>query len=185
MKAIENIQHFINNLEEKTFYLYLMGVFAVLFGIMGMIIFHYYSNINSLQERIDTINEQRIKVKRLLAINAQVKKHRAEVDTILASEEGFKISGYFKDLLARLGLSNKYVVHYTSTVKHENKYEEHTYKVQLTDMNMKQLCELLNALDQKKRIYTKELEITKTKQARKSLDVTLTIATLEPLTTPV
>jgi ribosomal protein S17E len=54
-------------------------------------------------------------------------------------------------------------------------------------MNMRQLCELLDAVEQNKRIYTKELEIIKSKKVPNTIDVNLTIATLQakPETTEV
>jgi beta-lactamase regulating signal transducer with metallopeptidase domain len=67
----------------------------------------------------------------------------------------------------------------SSQIDHDT-YRESILKVELSDMNMKQLCELLDELNKNKRINTKELEITKSKTAKRSINVALTIATLEP-----
>ncbi|HZW60708.1 MAG TPA: hypothetical protein VFF04_00620 [Candidatus Babeliales bacterium] len=181
MSAIEKIQSFIDNLEERTFYIYLSGIIAALLILSSLIIWHYYSSIHDTQEHIANINEQRDQVRRILATYEQVKKHQKEVNTLLAADEGFKIEGYYKDvLLPELGLSDKQVTAIPSHISME-KFDEVILKATLAGLDMKELCELLQTLDANKRIYTKELEITKSK-TRKAIDVTLTIASLEPHT---
>jgi hypothetical protein len=179
MKALEKIQLYITTLEEKRLYLYIGIVCAILVGLASFIVMHYYSSIGQLRDEISFINEQRVRVRRLLTAFDQMRKHRAEVDTLFSQEAGFKIGGYFEKLLARLGLSEKRALITPSHIDHD-KFRESILKANLTDINMKQLCELLNELDKDKRIYTKELEIAKSRTTPKTLDVTLTIATLEP-----
>ncbi len=49
-------------------------------------------------------------------------------------------------------------------------------------MNMRELSELLNVLEQNKRVYTKELEVQKSRKSPRAIEVQLTIATLQPRT---
>ena len=181
MVVIEKIQRFIDDLEDKNFYLYLGLTLGVLLILVSGIIFYYYSARGGLQDRIEMIHEQRTKAKNILSTYEQVKKHKKEVDALMAENVDFKIMGYFDEVLTMLDLGTKRTTREEiSHVTHENKYDEHILKAKLTDMNMKELCELLNVLEHNKRIYTKELEIIKSKHAKKAIDVTLTIATLEP-----
>ncbi len=179
MKALEKLQQYISNLEEKKLNLFIGLACAIVTALGTLIILNYYRRAAALREEITFINEQRTRVKRLLTAYEHVRKHRADVDALFSQEEGFKIEGYFLQLLAMLGLSDKKGMTTPSHIDHD-KYRESILKAELTDMNMKQLCELLSALDQNKRIYTKELEITKSKTAQKAINVALTIATLEP-----
>ncbi len=180
MEVIEKIFRFIDNLDSRQFYIYLASSLAILLLLASGIIWRYYSSIHAIQDRIETINEQRERAKRLLSQYENIKKHRTEVDALLAKNPDFKIGGYFGSVLATLGLTDKKTTADEYSRIDHNKYTEIIFKAKLTDMNMKQLCELLYTLDSNKRIYTKELEITKSKQTRKAIDVTLTIATLEP-----
>lgn len=185
MAFIEKIQNIITDLEDKMFYTYLAIALGIIVLLVSSIIFYYYSSRSTVQERIEMIHEQRAKAKRILTTYEHVKKHKAEVDAIIAENEGFKIGGYFEEVLTLLDLGEKRTSKEDySHVTHENKYDEHILKAKLTNMNMKQLCELLNILENNKRIYTKELEIVKSKHAKKAIDVTLTIATLEPRALP-
>ncbi|HSW73913.1 MAG TPA: hypothetical protein VLG71_02035 [Candidatus Limnocylindria bacterium] len=183
MKAVEKIQSFIDSLEERTFYAYLAGFagFALIFAVL--IIFFYYRSLAHVEDQINFINDKRIEVKRLLTTYEQVKRQRNEVDTLFGEDVGFKIAGYFTSLLARLNLQDKKTTtDQISRVEHEGKYQETVLKAQLTDMNMKELCVLLSEIEHNKRIYTKELDITKSKKKPRALDITLTIAALEPKT---
>lgn len=180
MKIISRIRDFMSNLDAKDFYKYLAITLALIVLLLGFIIFRYYRSIDALTQRITTINEQREIAKRILKQAQRVKKQRADVDAMIAQDEGFKIGGYFNSVVAKLRLQDKRTVEETAVIQHEGKYQESVLKAKLTDMNMKELSELLNELDQNKRIYTKELEITAVRKERTSLDVNLTIATLEP-----
>jgi hypothetical protein len=180
MNIFERIKHFIDNLEQRTFYLYVGGSLLGLLVIIGIILYSYYSALANLEERMLTINEQRLNVKRMLAVYERVKKHKTEVDALMAQEPNFKIISYFDGVLIKLGLADKKTIQTPSHIEHEGAYSETILKVQLTDMDMKQLCEVLNELEHNKRIFTKELEIIKSKKKKKVLDVALTIATLEP-----
>lgn len=180
MKIIERVRDFINNLDEKNFYKYLGISLGVVVMLCAFMIYRYYSNVDSLLLRINNINEQRERAQLILKQAQRVNKQRADVDAMIAKDEGFKIGGYFNEVLMKLRLTDKRVLEETAVIQHEGKYQESVLKAKLTDMNMKELCELLNELDQNKRIYTKELEIISVKKARPSLDINLTIAALEP-----
>jgi len=183
MKALETVQLFIGSLDQQRFYKYLAGVCGAIVTLAALIIFMYYSSISSLEDRIDAINRERLEVKRLMTTYQQVKLQRAQVDTLYEEDPGFRIAGYFEKVLTKLNLTAKKVMaDQISHLEHEGKYEETLLKTQLTDMNTRQLCELLSELEQNKRIYTKELDVTKSKRKPKVLDVTLTIAALEPKT---
>ncbi len=181
MKALERIQNYIANLDQKNLYKLIAITIGSLIIVVGLLVFRYYRRVNYLVGEINTINEQRELVKRIMIQADRVKKQRAEVDTMIAEDEGFKIGGYFNSILSKLHLIDRKTVDETAYIDHEGKYRESILKAKLIDMTMKDVCELLNELDQKKRIYTKELELVAvTKTARPTLEVSLTIGTLEP-----
>jgi len=183
MNVIEQLRNFVASLEEKEFYTYLGAILTGVVLVVFLMFFQYYRQVNDIIERIDTIDEQRNEAKRILTTAQRVQQQRAEVDTLLGQDPNFKIGGYFEDVLSKLKLTDKKTtsdrIEHTQ-IDHEGKYKESIRKEKLTGMNMKQVCELLNELEQNKRIFIKELDISKSNKQNKALDISLTIATLEP-----
>ncbi len=183
MEFIEKIRIFIERIETKDFYKY-TGIFLGISIILaGLIVFRFYRQINYLTKRIDDINEAREEQVRIIRQDAlQVQQQQAEVDAILAEEEDFKIGGYFKNLLTKLNLTEKQVAEETATIEREDDYRESELNAKFEDMNMKQLTELLQEIEQNKRISTKKLDITKSTKKPDTIEVTITIGTLLPKT---
>ncbi len=179
MEALEKLRDFIDNLEDKDFKKYLIITLSIFILIPSVLIFRYYRKITHLRKRIKDINIIREEdVRRILGRAEQVQKEREDVDAMLAEEPDFKIRGFFEKMLAALGLSDKTTIESPSQIDREDKYRESILNVKLTNMDMKQLTELLYKLQQTRRIHTKELEITKSKKKPGTIDVSLTISTL-------
>lgn len=180
----DSLKQFIEGLDEKDFYKYLAGAIIAIVIIMGLILFVNYRSISALKKRTNRLNTNRQAVQEILTTFERVKQQKAAVASILEKDKTFKIVGYLDELIARLGLTP----HKTGTMQqseepleHLPEYNEIKIIVPFTDMNMRQLTELLNEIDKNERIYTKELDIVKS-PTKPSLDVTLTIATLQART---
>jgi len=180
MEFLNKIRDFVQDLEEKDFYKYLGIMLLILVILMSFMIYRYYSNVNYYTDEIETINEQReTEVKKILERNEIVKKQRKEVDEMLKQDEDFKIRDYFDKLLKDLKLTRyKKDDNVLEQVIDEN-YEGRELTARLEDIDMKQLCELLEKLEAKKRINIKSLEIRKSKK-RGAIDVDIIISTLLP-----
>lgn len=183
MNAIERFRLFIDAMDQRDFFKYCALGMAFVVLLMGSLFFYFNHKEASLMEDIETLNEQREKVRHVLEVARRVKRQRAEVDAMLASDESFKLVGYIENVLKELNLSNKWTIQEPSEIDQENNYRETIVKVNLIDVDMKLLCELLQKLDQNKRVYSKELEIIKSKSPG-AIEVNITIATLEPKTVP-
>lgn len=178
MAWLDSLKTFINNLDEKQFYLYLGGfIGAVLLGIiLGITLF--YRDVSSYKKQIAKLNEQREEIKTILQKNYRVEQQRTKINQLLA-EKNFKIGGVFEELLARLQLTNNKESTRTLSTEKDNEYRESSLEARLVNITMQQLCTLLNEMHTNKLIYTKEVDITKSKRVPRTIDVTLTIATLE------
>lgn len=184
MKVFDQLRDFMTSLDEQTFYKYSGIALGALILILSLLLYSYHSRVNTLIDTINTINEERERTRAILTRAERVKRQRAEVDAIIKEDENFKIGGFFNDVLNNLHLNDKRTLEETSQSDKEDKYSESILRSKLTDMTMKELCELLNTLDQNKRIYTKELDIVALKKMPTVLEVTITIASLEPKTSP-
>ena len=181
MKFFARFNNFIEELDEKDLqkYIIIFSIFIAL--ITGGIIFHYRNSINKLTEKIDNINNQRKKTERLLYDKKIVTEQYEKVKKILAKNPNFLIRGYFeKELLPKLNLDkNKFTVD-TMEEDISDEYTEIKLNANLTNLNTKDLCNILNALEEQERIYIKNVEISHHQQNPNVIDINLTIATLQP-----
>ena len=181
MAWLEKLQSWIQNLDEKRFYQYTVGCMAFLalstFGLM----FYYYRATHSYYQKAIQINESRDQVKVLLDKMQHVKQQQRRVDELIAQDENFKIAGYFEDLIASNHLAQKKAskIEVTSPA-HEGKYQESILNAKFAAITMQDLTQLLQDIEQTKRVYIKELDIVASKRTPQTIDVALTIATLEP-----
>lgn len=183
MEWLKSIHQYTKSLESKRLYQYIAAILAaIILMVLGMLYIRH-SYIEDALAQIATINEEREKIKRIITSAEKVKKQRAEVNAMLAKDESFKITSYLDTILKKLHLSEKTTIGEHSQVDRENGYRESTRKIKLVGMNMKELCELLRELEQNERIYTKELEIVRSSRDTQTIDVMLSVATLEPRTT--
>jgi len=165
MEFIQKLQSYLDQLDEKRFYQY-CGAFLVIVGLgMSILMFQYYRTIKSLKNQISAINETREEVRLLLDKAQHVKKEQKEVDEIIAQDPNFKIAGYFEDIITKLGLASKKASKLEVTVPaQEGRYQESVLNARFADMTMKELTELLKEIEQNKRVFSKELEITASKK---------------------
>lgn len=183
MEFLNKISTFIQDLEEREFYKYLWIFLGILMLTISFMIFRYYRNTSYYVDVIEEINIQRSdQVRDVLKRFEIIKIQRQEIDELLKKEEDFKISGYFEDLLKSLNISakEKKATQNVTTKEISEKYRKSELATQLVGINMKQLCELLEELEGKKRINIKNLEIKKSNKTLRAIDVDLTISTLLP-----
>lgn len=181
MELFDKIQAYFNALEQKRFYQYVIGTLSIIVLIIFLLMFQYYRKVRALKRELVNINELREETRKILDKAQQIKKDQKEIDAILDQDKNFKIAGYFEDLISKLGLAQKK----SSTVEVrtaplEAKYQESELQAKFTSITMKELTELLQEIELNKRVFAKELEITPSKKQPNSIDVILTIATLEP-----
>jgi hypothetical protein len=182
---LTQVKDFLDNLDTKDFFKYIGIAVAVIFLCESFIVYRFYSNISYYKKQIQALNIQREEIGELLEKAALIKEQKQEVNAILEADPNFKIEGYFIKVLELLGLSNKQVsTSVTTQERGEQNYNESILTAKFTDINMKELSELLNVFEQNKRIYTKSLEIQKSRKSPRTLEVQLTIATLKLRTEP-
>lgn len=182
MNILKSLQAHISKLDLKTFYIYCGAAAGATLLIIILMIFRFYSAVDTIKKEIDTVNEQREEIQKVLEQHLRVQKQRRAVDEMLKKDEDFKIGGYFRELIAGLGLENKKSVEQAPQQNQtaDDKYIEISLSAEFSGMDMKEVCEILNKIDEKERIYTKELNIARSKKIPQKLDVGLVIATLQP-----
>lgn len=180
MTFFETLETRIAQLDKKTWYFYLGITGGVLFALIGGILFFYYSSASKWQQRITTINESRLETKRLLDKAERVQKERAEVTKLLEEDPNFNIKAYLQEVLERIGIAGNMSAEIPVLTSGDDNYQVDVATYQLLSITMKQLTEFLNELESNKRVFTKELDISKSKKIPRTIDVSVTIATMMP-----
>ena len=180
MTFLEQLQAKINNLDEYTWYKYVAIAAGLFLILLGLILFFYFSSLKKWEVRLNGINESRQEAKRLVEKAQRVYKARDEVTTILKEDPNFKIKEYLQEVMANLGILQNVVSENVVVTGQDENYSETVATYQLAGISMKQLTEFLNEIDENQRVFTKELDITKSKKMPRTIDVGIVIATLMP-----
>jgi hypothetical protein len=180
MELLDKMQAYINSIDQKRFSQYLIGMLGAVTLALALLFFNYYRTVSGLKAEAIAINDLREDEKKILDKAQMIKKDQKEIDAVLAQDKNFKIAGYFKDLVEKLGFAQKDPSIEVTTASREGKYQESILQALFTALSMKQLTELLQEIELNKRVFIKELDITPSKKQQNSIDVTLIIATLEP-----
>lgn len=186
MKIVDKIFDFIRSLDEKQFLKYTYITIGSIVLVTGLITYRHFSKIDSLKKELNKINIARQEAQIILTKDVEVKRQKAIVDEILEEGKTFYILDYFNSVINQLGLNaNIKVAPEPTTSELETLraqgYLEVRLPIKLTDLNMKQLVDLIEEFEKNERIYTKSLEIIKSPKTP-TIDVEIVIATLQPKT---
>lgn len=177
MTFLQKTKNYLSSFDSNEFY----KNSSLFIGLMSLLItgvmWFYFVKTRSLQGALREVYKQELEAKELLERLKKVQKQSEEINALLEQDKNFRIKNFFEDTLKRLNLSGN--LHGEARTTEEilkKRYTEVTLQATLQRINTQQLCELLLLIEQKGRIYTKELTIIK--MPGSSLGVTLTIATL-------
>jgi hypothetical protein len=183
MKQLESIKQFFAQLEERTFYQY-VGVFvAGLAMVMAFTVFLQYRATANLTKQAKKLNLLREESQEILSHYQQVREQEEAVTALLEKDKNFKIVNYLDTVLAALSIIQNKTNQTLSEepLEHPANYTEITLHVSLTNLTTRQLAELLHEIEKNERIYTKDLEVTKS-PTQPVIDVSISLATLQPRT---
>ena len=182
MELVRKIDDFLQSVDRREFYKYLAILLGIITCLLALLGWYCYSSTRDYVTQIEEINDKRAgEIKQLFESHERIIMGKKQVDALLEQNPNFKIRGFFDEVINTLQIAEKRVTESASNVEREN-YRESILTVTLAGMNMQELCELLQAIERAKRIFTKELDIQKSKKIPDAIDVTLIIATLQPKT---
>lgn len=178
MQFIDTIKLHIAQLDEKKFLAYMGGFLLGTLLIMSGIFYYYYSAVEDLNDQIETLNKDRSAMRSLFERETRVKKQESDVNKMLKEDTGFNIAEEFKKICTKLSLQSNAEPILGESVQLAGKYREYTLSARFENIDMKQICELLEEIESIKRLYTKSIDITRTQSTPAKLNVTLVIGTL-------
>ncbi len=173
---INSFHNFIRGLDKKEFIRY-SGIYITIciIAIVVIMVRHIYL-VSDAKVKVQQLNQTRTSIQKILTKFSQVDQQKKKVDSLL-KDKGFYIQKEFQDLAKKQKIN---ALEKLSKEKLQNGYTEESVQITLTQISTKQLCELLQDIENQPRIYIKFVDITKG-SARK-INVSMSIATLIPAT---
>lgn len=178
MSFFSNLYTRIMSFEKKLFYQGVIVFFGALVAIIVGMLIYYYTTIYGLKSQLTKTKRQQEEIRLLLGQFTQLQEESKNVNAVLEEEKNFKIKNFYDSLLQQQNLQGSQLKE--AEIQEENlrnRYTEMKLISQLHQLSTEQLCNLLDALEKKARIYVKDLSITKTRN--NNLDVVLVIGTLK------
>jgi len=173
---IDSVRNFIRGLDKKEFVLYAGAYIGVcLFIVVGIIVRHVYL-VQDATEKIKQVNNARKSVQKILTDFTTVEQQRSKVESLLKKDKSFRIQKFFQDVAHKATVFS-HAKEKFSKQNMEQGYAEESLSIHLTQITTKQLCTLLQDIENEPRVYIKFVDITK-KDATKKINVEMTIATL-------
>ena len=156
-------------------------LFSIAGGIIvasGLLVWYHIHTINTLQQRLRTINTQRRQAQNLFTRYQNIQKQKEQVNSVLEQDKDFKIKEYMTDRINELQFpSNTYKLEVSKPRDIQNGYKEVSLDANFTKVTTKQLVTLMHEAEKNERVYIKSVTISQQKQVQK-IDATLTVATL-------
>lgn len=178
---IDHVTAIVWHLDRKKFTQIALSIMIGATAVLGIIIYTQHRRDKKFKLAMKNINTQREEVKKILEKNDIIKQYQERAEQVLAQDKNFLLATYIdNELIAPLQLTQK--PRRISTNIPENLrdlgYQEVKADLEFTNLDMKQLVDLLEKLEKNNRIDIKKLDITKSKQQPK-IDIALTISTIE------
>ncbi len=178
MSFFSNLYTRIMSFEKKLFYQGIIVFFGALVAIIVGMLIYYYTTVFGLKSQLIKTKRQQEEIRSLLGQFTQLQEESKNVNAVLEEEKNFKIKNFYDSLLQQQNLQGSQLKE--AEIQEENlrnRYTEIKLTSHLHQLSTEQLCNLLDALEKKARIYVKDLSITKTRN--NNLDVVLVIGTLK------
>lgn len=177
MIYLESLKEYILGLSYKEV-LRIFSVYIIAFFVIVLfLVYRHFGIVVSMEQKTKQLNKARQQVQVILTEFAHIKNKKSEVDDLLAKDKSFYIQKYYQDTIATLHIPNQTV----STLKSQswpNGYIEESVEITLSLITMKDLCQLLQALQKTPQVFIKNIDISKANVEQK-INVNMAIATLK------
>ena len=180
MVLLEYIRDYIGRYDDRQLKRAFVLTGTALFFIIVYLFYVKHKNREDFLLRISSLNKERVRTQKIISLRSLLKSERQDADLLLNEDKNFRLLDYFNILMKEIGLVPSSDPQVAAPRDLDMGYNEIELTALFININMKQLVVLLENIDKNKRIYTKELVIDKS-QKTPTIDIKLTIATLEPV----
>lgn len=182
MLIISRIRDYIIGLDNRRYKIFLLSFLASVALISFYLVYRRNNIYTELRSKLESINKQRKRAKNILQQSKDLQKQREEVDVLLSQDKDFRLLDYFNKFTRELYLTPSVPASVSAPKDLGLSYNEVELSASFSNLNTKQLIDLLEVIDKNRRVYIKELIIDKSQKSQ-MLDIKLIIGTLEPVAT--
>ncbi len=180
MLLLEYIRDYIGRYDDRQLKKAAVIIATALFFMTGYLFYVRHKNTEDFLRHISSLNKERVRTQKSVSFRSLLKNERQDVDLLLNEDKNFRLLDYFNILMKEIGIIPSSDPQVGAPRDLDMGYNEIELTALFMNIHMKQLVILLENIDKNKRIYTKELIIDKS-QKTPTIDIKLTIATLEPV----
>ena len=183
MDFLDSLRTYIENADERELYTYYAIIGGIIFFLFGLLTYYHYSNVSWYNRELNKLNKQRTITRQILQDSKMVKAQQQKVEQILAQNKDFRIGEAYQTIIRNGNLASKLVDQSAPTTGESiSGKTEVQVTSKLKNMSMKEVTDFLVMIASVPQLYTKEISIQKP-FGKPSVDVDITVATLEPSTT--
>lgn len=179
MASLESVRDYLRGLNQKEIMRILMAYVIGFMFLIGFLLYRHFNAIVDVEQKTKLLNKARQDVQVILTEYATIKNKKNEVDILLSKDKNFYLIKYCQDTLSGLKLTNQSPLSLVSQTW-PNGYTEESVQINLSQITMKQVCELLQSLQTTPRVFIKNLDIVKS-NVEKKINVNMSVATLKPV----
>lgn len=170
---------YIKNLDRVryTWYQYAyLGLCALCFvAIIGW----FFSERHIKQQNLASLNKVRSVIQQYLTDYQVVRNQKDDVDAMLKKDKGFYIQKYFEDVVQSLMITQKSTSSLVATDL-ANGYTEESLQVKISLITTDVLVTFLQKIKETPRVYIKNLSIIASGGVTRTIQASMTLATLKP-----
>ncbi len=179
MVSLESIKDYIQGLNQKEMMRIVVAYLVIFVCLVSFLVYNHVNALGSAEQKTKLLNKARKEVQLILTEHDHIKSKKSEVDALLAKDTNFYIQKYCQDALNDLKLTNQSPLSLVSNTW-PNGYIEESVQINISQITMKQACQLLQALQKNQLVFVKNLDIVKGSVAKK-INVNMLVATLKPV----
>jgi len=178
MMLLDSIRDFVRSFDRKELRLWGSMYVAVCgFIVVGIMVWHILA-LKDIKKKIVVLNKSRVTVQEILTQYQAVEQQKNKVAEILKANKNLTIQKFFQELQAKFPAAQ----HATSVYSHKvlpNKYTEESMALSFSNIDTKQLCDILQEIENQQLVYVTldGIDISKISHGKK-INVKMSIATL-------
>lgn len=176
MIILDQIHNFIRNLDRREVVRWGSAYIALVVFIVVIIVVRHVMVLKDIKTKMVLLNKSRTAVQEILTKFQSVEQQKNKVVEALNRDKKFNIQIFFKELGTKLPAARSVVPKFARK-KLANGYMEESLTLDFSQIDTKQLCELLQDIENESLVYVIFVDIVRASHARK-FNVSMSIATL-------
>ena len=183
MQMFDSLRNVIKYSDDRELYKYLGAFGAIVCLLFGLLIYFHYSRVSWYSGQLKKLDKWRIHTRKILRDSQLVKAQQQQVEVILAKDNDFLIGQAYESIIHKGRLTGK-LVDQSAVITGESISGKTEVQVtsSLRNLSMKEVTDFLMLIAQVPQLYTKDITIKRT-PGRSTVDIDITVATLEPSAT--